>query len=188
VILLAFKVILFHSSSKDLLTGVTAQCKVLVMAVCAERSLITTCKGSVNQRVATVRAVEASLVPVLVLVRQILEVSSYWLTTRVTAVGKEALIALNTEWLVLSEDITTPRQSIGAVETIQTLPFQHEVLHLGVWAGTTGGLKDGPNRSSVVVNVTFGMPKVTRGKVKVAYDILKVTSTYYLFIEKVASK
>jgi len=130
VILLAFEVILLHSSPEDALTGVTAQSEVLVMTVRAERSLVLAGERSVHQGLTAVSAVEARLVPVLVLVRQVLEISSYGLTTGVAAISKESLITLNAERLVLTQDVAPPCQSVGAVETVQTLPFQHKVLHL----------------------------------------------------------
>jgi len=130
VVLPSLELILLHTCSKDSLTGVTAQSKILVVALGAERTVIATRERSVDQRSTAVRAVEASLMPMLFLVRQVLKVRSYWLLAHITAVGKERLVALDTERLFLSENVPLSSQRVGAVKTVQTLTFQHEMLHL----------------------------------------------------------
>jgi len=66
--LLSLELVLLHACAKDSLAGVTAQSKVLVMAIGAEGLVVPTGERPVDQRVATVGAVEASLVPMLLLV------------------------------------------------------------------------------------------------------------------------
>jgi len=65
--------VLRFTCSEDVGTGITAQCEVVVMAVGTIRFLILASKRSINQRHFAVNALEAVLMPVLVLVRQILQ-------------------------------------------------------------------------------------------------------------------
>jgi len=63
-----------------------------------------------------VTALEASLMPVLVLVRQILRVGSNGGLAVFTAVGKQRLVALDAEGLLIAQDVAIASQVEVAVE------------------------------------------------------------------------
>jgi len=75
------KIVLCFTCSEDVSASITAQSEVVVMAVGTIRFVILASKRTIHQRHFAVNALEAVLMPVLVLVRQILQDASHSYTT-----------------------------------------------------------------------------------------------------------
>jgi hypothetical protein len=67
---------------------------------------------------------------VLVFIRQILEVGANRLLTLEAAIGEHRFVALDTERIVIPENVPLGGQGVGTVEAIQRLTFQYKMLHL----------------------------------------------------------
>jgi len=114
--LLALVLKLLHTSLEESSTPVTPGGEVVVMTVGAVQSVILVSEGMIYQRHLAVTTLEASLMPMFVLVRQVLRVSAYGCTAGLTAVGKERLVALDTERFLVSQDVPVAGQVEVTVE------------------------------------------------------------------------
>lgn len=119
---LALELVLLHTCSKDVGACVTAQCEVVVVTVRAVGLLVLRGERLVNERDLAVGTLEAVLVPVLVLVRQILEVGADDLLAFLAPVGEQRLVALDAEWLLVAQNVAEPSQIQRAVEARQRRP------------------------------------------------------------------
>jgi len=119
---LSFELVLLHTSSKDVGAGVAAQCEVVVMAIRAVGLLVLRGERLVDQGDLAVGALEAVLVPVLVLVRQILEVGADDLLAFLAPVGEQLLVALDAERLLVAQNVAEPGEIQRAVEAGQRRP------------------------------------------------------------------
>lgn len=70
--LLAFVLVLLHTSAKDVLAAIATGSKVVVMAISAVELLVLGSEWLIDQRILAVEAFEAFLMPMLFFVRQIL--------------------------------------------------------------------------------------------------------------------
>jgi len=101
---------LLHASLEDVGTAVTAGSKVVIMAVSAVELVLPGRERLIHQTVRTVHTLEALLMPVFVLVRQILGVGADGRLTLLTRVGKEILVALDAVRMFLTQDVTVTGQ------------------------------------------------------------------------------
>jgi hypothetical protein len=97
----AFVFHLFGSCAEDFSTSVAACGESGVVAVCTIDLLVLGAKGLVDQRYSALVAKEASLVPVLLLVWQILGVDSDSFAAFFALVGKDLLVATDTIGMVV---------------------------------------------------------------------------------------
>jgi hypothetical protein len=99
---LALELVLFHTSAKDVGTSVASLCEVVVVAVRAEGLVIPGGEWLVDKRDLAIVTVEAFLVPMLVLVRQILEIGADDLLAFLASVGKQRFVAFDAERLLVA--------------------------------------------------------------------------------------
>lgn len=116
---LALELIFLHSSSKDVGASVTSHGEVVVVTVRTIGLLILGGKRLVNQRDLAVGAVETLLVPMLVLVRQILEVGADDLLAFLATVGEQLFVTLDTERFLVPQNVAVTGQIQCAVEAGQ---------------------------------------------------------------------
>lgn len=126
--LLSLVLVFLHSSAEDIATAVASCGKAVVMAVSTVEFLRLGCKWLVNQTVLTVTALEAFLMPVLVLVRQILRVSADGSLTLLAAVGEEVLVALDAVGFLLTENVAVTCQIQVTVEA-RKVPAMPVLVH-----------------------------------------------------------
>lgn len=115
--LLASVFVLLHTCSEQSLASVAFGCIVVVMAVGAEESLVLVSERTIDERHLTVAALEAFLMPMLLLVRQILRVGSNGCLALFADVGEVHLVALDAERFLISEDVSMTGQiqlTVGA--------------------------------------------------------------------------
>lgn len=124
--LLALVLKLLHSSLEEATTPVTPGSKVVVMTVRAVQTLVLEGKGSVDQRALAVTTLEASLMPMLLLVRQVLGVGADGCLAGLAAIGEERLVTLDAEGFLITEDVTIPGEVQG---TIKAREHRSRVLH-----------------------------------------------------------
>lgn len=117
--LLSFELVLLHSSSKYVVASIASDSKVVVMAVGAVGLVILKGERPIHKRSLAVEALEASLMPMLVLVGQILMISSDGCFALFTFVSEESFIAFDTERFFVTQDVTISGQVEVTVETIQ---------------------------------------------------------------------
>lgn len=99
---LALELVLLHTSAKDVGTSVASKSEVVVVAVRAEGLVVPGGKWPVDQRDLAIITVEAFLVPVLVLVRQILEIGADDFLALLASVGKQRFVAFDAERLLVA--------------------------------------------------------------------------------------
>lgn len=108
--LLPFELILLHPCSEDVGACITAQSEVVVVTVGTVGLVILARERTVDQRHFAVDTLETVLMPVLVLVRQVLEVGSDGLFAFLAPVGEQLLVALYAERLVVSQYVAVSGQ------------------------------------------------------------------------------
>lgn len=103
--------------------------RVLVgIAVRAEQLLLLGCEGLIHQRAPALRAVEAGLVPVPVLVGQVLAVTADGLPTLLARVGVEGLEAWHTVGTLLPQDVFLAKERFIAMVAVKTFGHLDAVL------------------------------------------------------------
>jgi len=123
MILLPFELKLLHPGSKDVVASVASESEVVVMTVGAVSPVVFVGKRPIDQGGLAVDALEARLMPMLVLVRQVLVVGSNWPFAVFALVGKQRLVAFDAEWLFISQDVAISGQVERTVETAQARPL-----------------------------------------------------------------
>lgn len=113
--LLAAELVLLHARLEHVAAAIAAGGEVVVVAVGAVELLILGGERLVHQGLLAVHALEAFLVPVLVLVGQILGVSSDGGLALLTRVGEQALVTLDAEGMLVSQDVAVSCQGQVAV-------------------------------------------------------------------------
>jgi len=114
--LLALVLKLLHSSLEESSAPVTPGGEVVVMAVRAVEALVLEGEWSIHQRALTVATLEAPLVPMLLLVRQVLGVGADGGLAGLAAVGEQRLVALDAEGLLVAQDVAVAGEVQRAVE------------------------------------------------------------------------
>lgn len=115
--LLAFVLKLLHSCPEQSLTSVTSCSEVVVMAISAVELVVFTGEWTIDQRSLTIKALEALLMPMPLLVRQILRIGADWCPAVFAGVSKQRLVTLDAERLLISQDVTISCQVEITVET-----------------------------------------------------------------------
>jgi hypothetical protein len=115
--LLAFVLKLLHSCPEQTLTSVASRSEVVVMAISAIELVVFTGERTIDQRSLTIKTLEALLMPMPLLVRQILRIGADWSPAVFAGVGKQRFVALDTERFLVSEDVTISCQVEVTVET-----------------------------------------------------------------------
>lgn len=108
--LLSFVLVLLHSSAKQSTAAVTASRKVVVMAVSTVQLLVLAGERMIHQRHLAIAALEATLVPMSVFVRQILRVAANGRLALFAAICEQRLVAFDTERLLVTENVTVTGQ------------------------------------------------------------------------------
>lgn len=108
--LLALVLKLLHTGLEDVGAAIAAGSEVVVVAVGAVQLVVTGRERLVHQRVGAVDALEAFLMPVLVLVRQVLGVGSNGCLAVFTAVSEQVLVALDAVGVFLAQDVAVTCQ------------------------------------------------------------------------------
>lgn len=114
--LLALVLKLLHTCLEQAPTPVTPGRKVVVMAVRTVQPVILVGKGMIDQGHLAITALEASLMPVLVLVRQVLRVGAYGRAAGLTRISEERFVTLDTERLLIPQDVPVAGQIEVTVE------------------------------------------------------------------------
>lgn len=94
---------------------------VVGVTLCAQQQLVFGSEGFLHQRAAAFGTLEALLMPVPVLVRQVLTVAANGRGASLAAVGEEVLIALGTVLRVVLHDVLLPQQGVFAVMAVEAL-------------------------------------------------------------------
>ena len=145
-----------HPCLEDVPTGVAPSCELSVIAGATVDPVSFGTELLVNQAGPTLAALEAALVPVLLLVGKILQQSSQarlkvvWSSylavdsddfpAFVAVVCEDALVAANAVGMILSEDIPVASQTVVTVVTEQDLVLQFSLL--AVRHAVLGAFKD----------------------------------------------
>lgn len=126
--LFAFVLIFLHSCSEESTTSITASSKVIVMTVSTIQLVVLTSKRMINQRYLTITALETSFVPMTILVRQILRVSSNRSFTVFARVSEQRLVTFDTEWLLIPKYVSIASQVEVTVEASEHRWVIHVVV------------------------------------------------------------
>lgn len=127
--LLASVFVLLHTCSEQSGASVAFGGIVVVMAVGAEESLVLVSERAIDQRHLTIAALEASLMPMLLLVRQILRVGSDGSLALFADIGEVRLIAIDAERLLIAEDVTVSSKIQLTIGARVRLTSRHCVHH-----------------------------------------------------------
>lgn len=114
--LLPLVLILLHSSLEESTAPVAPGGEVVVMTVGAVETLVLEGERTIDERALTITTLEATLVPVLLLVRQVLRVGSYGSLARLAGISEQRLVALDAERLLITEYVAVPGEVEGTVE------------------------------------------------------------------------
>lgn len=114
--LLPLVLILLHSSLEESTASVAPGREVVVMTIGAVEPLVLEGERAINERALTITTLEATLVPVLLLVRQVLRVGSYGSLAGLAGISEQSLVALDAERLLITEDVAVPGEVEGTVE------------------------------------------------------------------------
>jgi len=112
---------LLHPGPEHLPARVTPGSELLVVAVTAIDSVCLAPELLIHETRATLGASEASFMPVLLFVGEILAVNPDNLSTVVAVIGKRILIAADAEWVIVPQNIPMASQTVIAVVTEQDL-------------------------------------------------------------------
>lgn len=104
--LLALVLILLHTSTEDVLAAITASSKVVVMTVGTEQFLVLGRERLIDQGVLAVAALEAFLMPVLLLVGKVLRVSSDGSLALLAGISEQVLVTLDAVRVLITKDVT----------------------------------------------------------------------------------
>lgn len=125
---------LLHSSSEDVSTSVASRSKVVIMTIRAVQTLLLAGEGLIHQGVLTVAALEAHLMPMLLFVGQVLGIRSNGFLALLAGVGKQVLIALDAEGVLLAQDVSVPGETQVAVPAGEVRGVE-VLLHRAVFTG-----------------------------------------------------
>lgn len=132
--LLALVLKLLHTSLEDVGASIAAGSKVVVMAISAVELVVPGRERLIYQAIGAVHTLEAFLMPMLVLVRQILGVSSNGCLALLAAISKEVLVALDAVGVLLAQDVTMTRQVKVAVPAAEVPAMPILIHRLGILA------------------------------------------------------
>lgn len=93
------------------------------VALSAEQLVILGGEGLVHQRPFTLEALETLLMPVAVLVGQVPGIAADGFLAFLTGIGVQALIAFDTVWVLLSQDVLLPEQ--GFLTVVAVIALRH---------------------------------------------------------------
>lgn len=91
----------------------------------AQQEVVFSREGLLHQRAAALGALETLLMPVAVLVREVLTVTTNGRGAAFTAVSEQVLIALGTVLRVLFHNVLLPQQGVFAVMAVKALVGRH---------------------------------------------------------------
>lgn len=129
--------LVFHllgTSTEHLSTSVAAARKLGIIAVATVDLVQFRSELLIHQRDAALRAEEARLMPMLVLVRQILGVDADGLIAFLTAVSEDTLVAFDAVRVLISEHVTLTRERLIALPAAEVTAVPVLVHRLGVLA------------------------------------------------------
>lgn len=132
--LLALVLKLLHTGLEDVGASIAASSKVVVMAIGAVQLVVSGGEGLVHQRVGAVHTLEALLMPMLVLVRQVLGVGADGRLAVLAAVGKQVLVALDAVRVLLTQDVAVTCQVQVTVPAAKVSAMPVLVHGFGVFA------------------------------------------------------
>jgi len=112
---------LFVACSEDFTTGITPGGELSIVAGAAEDLLHLAAELLVHKRHLALVAEETSLVPVLILVRQVLGVDADDLVAVIAGVGEDGLVALGAVGVVILEHVPLPRQGLVTLPAAEVL-------------------------------------------------------------------
>jgi hypothetical protein len=115
--LLAVPLKLLHASLEYFSARVALGSELLVVAIVAEELLVSGPEQFIHQRNVAFRAFEATLVPMLLLVRQILRVGADAVRASLARVSEQFLVTPDAVTLLFSQNVSLTAKTGAAVET-----------------------------------------------------------------------
>jgi len=123
--LLALVFKFLHTGFENVSASVTSWCKVVIMTVRAVNLFVLRSEMFIYKGLLTITTFEATFVPMLVFVRQILGLSANWFLAFFTCVGEIILVTFDTIRMLFSKDVTMTGQGLIAVPATEmtTVPI-----------------------------------------------------------------